>query len=326
MEIRVFEHSDREQVVALWNDVFDRPVGWNEPQHVIDRKRKGGDGLFFVGVRDGGIVATVMAGFDGVRGWIYALAVHSNYRRLGLGSRILDQAELQLASRGCDKVNLQVHTANSDVLNFYDKRGYSVEARASLGKPLSFSGVEIVDPVPTLSVNEAITLSQITWDDKPAYMKHLNETNEFWLGTRSLPFPYTAKHADDWLGRVSHAISRLDCRRDWAIRNSDGELIGAIGVFNMKPSGVAELGYWLAKPYWRHGWMTLVVKALCEFVFETYDIRRLTAGVFPTNPASGAVLRRAGFTHEGTLRNHYRDDQGVLDLLLFGRLKEEPAE
>ena len=131
----------RDQVVQLWRSIFGYDTPHNAPALAIDRKLAIDDGLFFVAVNDDSVlgtvvVGTVMAGYDGHRGWIYSLAVAPNYRGHGLGSRLLARAEDQLASRGCLKINLQVLPGNGNAQAFYEANGYAVEERISMGKRL----------------------------------------------------------------------------------------------------------------------------------------------------------------------------------------------
>ena len=119
--VRKFESSDTDSVIALWNKALPSSQPWNEPQDVICRKLNVNDGLFFVGEQDGQILATVLAGYDGVRGWIYALAVAAEQRRRGIGRRMLEEAENALLAKGCPKINLQVRASNSEVIEFYER-------------------------------------------------------------------------------------------------------------------------------------------------------------------------------------------------------------
>jgi len=121
-------------VVHLWNAVFGYGTAHNAPALVIDRKLDAADGLFVVAVLGDQVLGTVMAGYDGHRGWIYALAVRPERRREGLGSRLLAAAERVLASRGCVKINLQVVEGNDGARLFYEARGYVAESRLSMGK------------------------------------------------------------------------------------------------------------------------------------------------------------------------------------------------
>ena len=134
--IRPFEPQDHAAVVSLWKEIFPDDPPWNEPAAVIRRKLTVQPELFLVGYVDGHLVATVLAGFDGVRGWIHHLAVHPSHRRQGIARALMVAVEEGLAKIGCPKVNLQVRAANSDVIAFYRALGYSIEERASLGKRL----------------------------------------------------------------------------------------------------------------------------------------------------------------------------------------------
>jgi ribosomal protein S18 acetylase RimI-like enzyme len=134
--IRPFDNSDRQGVVNLWNVVFTDEPPWNEPERMIARKLTVQPELFLVGALGDRIVGALMAGFDGVRGWIHHLAVHPEARRRGVATDLVRAAELGLAKLGCPKVNLQVRSTNREVLAFYHALGYSTEARESLGRRL----------------------------------------------------------------------------------------------------------------------------------------------------------------------------------------------
>ena len=102
----------------------------------ISRKAILDDGLFFVAVRGEKVTGTVMAGWDGHRGWIYSLAVHPLMREQGIGRKLVDRAVDELKQRNCPKVNLQVMPGNSCVIGFYEKLGFLVEERVSMGRKL----------------------------------------------------------------------------------------------------------------------------------------------------------------------------------------------
>ncbi len=135
MEIRPYEPSDEVQVVQLWSDC-DLIVPWNDPHRDIHRKRDVQPELFLVGCLAGRIIATVMAGYDGHRGWINYLAVHPDHQHTGIGRGIMDIAETRLRAAGCPKINLQVRGTNADVIAFYGKLGYKIDDVVSLGKRL----------------------------------------------------------------------------------------------------------------------------------------------------------------------------------------------
>ena len=136
MQIRVFEERDQPQVVALWKQVFSYPEPRNDPATSIRRKLDAQRNLFFVAEIDGILVGTVMGGYDGHRGWIYSLAVDPAHRRREVGTALIRHVEKALAEQGAPKVNLQVFPTNSGAIEFYEKLGYRVEERISMGKVL----------------------------------------------------------------------------------------------------------------------------------------------------------------------------------------------
>lgn len=136
LSIRAYRPEDRSAVIALWKTTFPDDPPWSDPGDVIDRKQSVQPDLFLVGCVEGRLVATVLAGFCGVRGWVHHLAVHPDQRRRGHAGRMMDAAEAGLLAIGCPKLNLQVRSTNEAVVAFYRSRGYAVEERISLGKPL----------------------------------------------------------------------------------------------------------------------------------------------------------------------------------------------
>jgi ribosomal protein S18 acetylase RimI-like enzyme len=130
------EAAHREQVIALWDTVFGRQTAHNQPALAIAKKVVMGDQLFFVALAGNEAIGTVMAGYDGHRGWIYSVAVSPPHRRRGVGSRLVGFAERALAAKGCMKVNLQIMEGNESVAAFYSALGFSVEKRVSMGKRL----------------------------------------------------------------------------------------------------------------------------------------------------------------------------------------------
>lgn len=134
---RFDDDAHREPVIALWQTVLGDESPHNAPALVIDKKVATRDGLFFVALLNGRVVGTVMAGYDGHRGWLYAVAVHPDHRQQGIGSQLITQAEQALAGLGCLKINLQILENNASVTAFYASLGYAVEPRVSMGKRLA---------------------------------------------------------------------------------------------------------------------------------------------------------------------------------------------
>ncbi len=126
----------RSQVAELWQTVFTYKDAHNLPKVVIDKKIQNKDHLFFVAEKDQLVIGTVMAGYDGHRGWIYSIAVHPDHQNKGIGSDLLSFAQEKLSLLGCLKINLQILEGNKSVQKFYIANGYAVEKRISMGKKL----------------------------------------------------------------------------------------------------------------------------------------------------------------------------------------------
>lgn len=135
MNIRSFQPADEEAVVALWQECgLTRP--WNDPRKDIARKLAEQPDLFLVGTLGDEVVASAMVGFDGHRGWVYYVAVAERHRKRSYGRALMQEAERLLVERGCPKLNLQVRSSNSGVIEFYRRLGYVQDETVSLGKRL----------------------------------------------------------------------------------------------------------------------------------------------------------------------------------------------
>lgn len=129
----------RAQVAALWQAAFGYDTAHNRPELAIDKKLAVDDGLFFVATHGKTVIGTLMAGYDGHRGWLYSVAVHPDYRRQGLGASLVRHGEQALIALGCLKINLQITSGNEAVVGFYESLGYGVEPRISMGKKIAQS-------------------------------------------------------------------------------------------------------------------------------------------------------------------------------------------
>lgn len=131
------DRQHRAQVVTLWQQAFGYDTAHNVPTLAIDKKLAVNDGLFFVATDKKTVIGTVLAGYDGHRGWLYSVAVHADYRRHGLGASLVRHAEQALTAVGCMKINLQITGGNEAVVGFYEALGYGVEPRISMGKKIT---------------------------------------------------------------------------------------------------------------------------------------------------------------------------------------------
>ena len=135
MIVRQFTAQDTDQVVALWQECeLTRP--WNNPLLDIERKQQQDDSLFLVGELDNHLIASVMGGYDGHRGWMYYLAVSPKHQRCGYAREIISHLEQKLIALGCPKLNLQIRSDNIAVQEFYHEIGFTEDATVSMGKRL----------------------------------------------------------------------------------------------------------------------------------------------------------------------------------------------
>ena len=175
-----------------------------------------------------------------------------------------------------------------------------------------------------INVRDGVHLSSVRTDDKPALLEHLR-TRDVYETTLNIPHPYSPEDADWWINKRIEHTKKHGKEVSFAIRNARGKLIGVVSADNFEPgtSHCAEIGYWLAKPYWGQGIMTDAVRTFVRYAFDELQVIRLTAHVFDFNIASARVLEKNGFKLEGVLRQHFEKDGKVLNARLYGLLKEE---
>jgi ribosomal protein S18 acetylase RimI-like enzyme len=125
--------ADVAAVAALWQACeLTRP--WNNPVADIAFARKGPNSAVLVGRDENAIVATVMVGHDGHRGWVYYVAIDPAHRGKGHGREIMNAAEQWLRQRGIEKLMLLVRSDNAKVQAFYEQLGYDEQERVIYAK------------------------------------------------------------------------------------------------------------------------------------------------------------------------------------------------
>lgn len=134
------------------------------------------------------------------------------------------------------------------------------------------------------------------------------------------PSPFSEKDAEEWIEKA--ITQRKDS--DFAIA-SDLEVIGGIGFTQKNDvfSKSAEVGYWVAEPFWGQGIATKALTAIIHYAFSNFDLIRIYAAPFECNPASSRVLEKTGFQYEGRLRKSVVKNGIVMDQLMYSLLREE---
>ena len=162
-------------------------------------------------------------------------------------------------------------------------------------------------------------------DDAPALAEAINNKNVLDNLRDGIPFPYSEEDAKEFIKDMLSV--EKGSQYAFAIQY-DGQVIGSIGAFckdNIHRL-TAEMGYYIAEPYWGKGIATEAVRQLCAYVFKNTDILRIFAEPFAFNQASCRVLEKAGFVLEGTLRQNAIKNGRIVDMKLYAICKGEAYE
>lgn len=160
-------------------------------------------------------------------------------------------------------------------------------------------------------------LREWRWEDKESLIRNANNFKIARMVKDRFPFPYQEADANDWLLTVTREFPQTN----FAIVLQN-QAVGAIGfefqgdIFRR----AAEIGYWLGEDYWGQGIMTEAVKAVTEYAFRNFDLCRIYAGVFATNPASVHVLEKAGYQFEGRLKKSITKYGETIDELVYAKV------
>ncbi len=163
------------------------------------------------------------------------------------------------------------------------------------------------------------TLREWRESDIPPLVRYANNRN-VWINLRDrFPHPYTKADGEAWVALRAKDVAQTQ----FAIANSD-EAIGGIGIElqSNDERRSAEIGYWLAEPFWNLGIMTLAARAMTEHAFAEFDLVRIYSTVVDWNPASARVLEKAGYSFEGRLRKSVTKEGTLADQLLSAIVRE----
>ena len=163
------------------------------------------------------------------------------------------------------------------------------------------------------------TIRDWEMDDAGSLVRHANNPKIAANLRDGFPYPYTDSDAESFLSNVTSQSPRTI----FAIAN-ENEAIGSIGLMigHDVHRFTAELGYWLAEPFWGKGIMTSAVAAITEFGFETLELNRIYAEPYTPNLASARLLEKAGYSLEGTLRASVVKDGQVLNQFMYAKINK----
>lgn len=170
-----------------------------------------------------------------------------------------------------------------------------------------------------LDAAQGLHLTELREADKADALAWLADP-EIARWTLRIPHPYAGLDFDRFYALAREAEEAAGRTLVFAVRGADERLIGCIGLEGFSPGAhKAELGYWLARPFWGRGLMTEALKPVLRYCFATLRLAKLTAHVFVGNDASARVLEKLGFEREGMLRSHFKKEGRLLDAWAYGK-------
>jgi ribosomal-protein-alanine N-acetyltransferase len=167
-------------------------------------------------------------------------------------------------------------------------------------------------------VSNNIVLSPTSLTDADVLIELLKD-KEISDNTLVIPYPYNIEDAKTWLEDNDIFTEENGFSRNYAIRDKKGEMIGVIGLqYNYGlEADKSEFGYWLGKPYWKQGIMTVVINKFCEIAKEQFKLKQLEAHVFVFNLTSQRLLLKTGFAQHETITGKYKKEGKKIDAVKF---------
>lgn len=153
-------------------------------------------------------------------------------------------------------------------------------------------------------ITERLTLRCFSVDDAEAIRLLAGNPNVS-NSTLNIPHPYEAGMAEQWISTHQKSWAQKTELTYAITMTQTGRLVGAINLHEITEAK-AELGYWIGEPYWGNGYCTEAARALINFAFEQFDLKKIEAEHLTTNPGSGRVMQKLGMRHTG---HHSKKDR-----------------
>ncbi|MBB3128695.1 RimJ/RimL family protein N-acetyltransferase [Paenibacillus rhizosphaerae] len=171
-------------------------------------------------------------------------------------------------------------------------------------------------------VTERLTLRPLELHDAESMAKLAGE-KEVADTTLNMPHPYPTGSATSFIKARHEAAERGDGYSFAVTLTEDNAFLGVVGLHVNKRHNMAELAYWIGKPYWRCGFCTEAAAKVVQFAFDELKLNRVFAAAMTRNPASYKVMEKIGMKYEGILRNHIRKGDVYEDLRHYGLLRSD---
>ncbi|MHB0998844.1 MAG: GNAT family N-acetyltransferase [Armatimonadota bacterium] len=170
---------------------------------------------------------------------------------------------------------------------------------------------------------ERLILRPVEERDAPVLYPLINDP-DIAANMLNIPHPYPKGALAPWIRAARESMEYNERIEMSIILKETGLPIGACGLCQICWDHLnGEIGYWLGKPYWGHGYMTEAVKKLVDFGFNDLDLYRVFGRCFVNNTASAKVLEKAGLIYEGCARGEVMKEGNAIDVLRFGLTKPE---
>ena len=177
-----------------------------------------------------------------------------------------------------------------------------------------------MEPLPRLKTNRLL-LSQPTANDIPFIVQYA--ANKRVSDYTNLPYPYSEQDAIYWINLANQGYKQ-GTHHIFAIRlKPRNNFIGGIALTIEQQFKRADIGYWLAEPYWNQGYTTEATKAIMHYGFDQLSLNKLTSSHLDQNPASGRVILKSGLLKEGELKEHICKQSMYHSLLVYGLTKQD---
>jgi len=175
--------------------------------------------------------------------------------------------------------------------------------------------------LPTIQTDR-LTLGPLRAVDIPRIVEYADNPNIAKM-LRNLPQPYAEKDAIFWINLSNQGLVNKTSYIFKVGLKENNEFIGGMGLHIKAPHNKAEVGYWIAEPFWGKGYATEALGALLKFGFEDLELNKIYAVHFIGNPASGKVMINNKMIQEGVLVDEEKKDDTYLTLLQYRLTKRE---
>lgn len=166
--------------------------------------------------------------------------------------------------------------------------------------------------------SDRLLIREVFFSDAEAIQK-LAGDKDVASTTLNIPHPYTLVDAINWISRAQIPDTSFI---NFSILLDNSEFIGCISLLDLnKIHERCYLGYWIGKPYWNNGYATEAGKAIINYAFKELNYNKICATHMTRNPASGKVLRKIGFLHEGSLKSHIKKGNTFENIETYGIIK-----